>query len=345
MPGTRWLIALWTLGAFALPLTAQQGMASKVQYPIVLGMHQVTEGAEDADAYGPVLRVSDFERLLAWLKANGIRTLTMAEYCEAVCLPEPPRDTVLLTVDDGYETVYTELYPRLRELGMHMTAFIITDRVGQTNTVNPHQPWLTWEQCREMANSGVVDIEAHAARSHQEIKGKRAGQIVTGPWMVTRLFDPTTGMVESEESYRARVREELHGAREAIETNIGKRPLGFCWPFGVTNEFAIQACREAGYLASFTLNQHLADPGCRTRFHIPEQEEHALSLLTARPERSAELYPPPSAPSLEPIAVRITPQAATHVTARPLLPLVLAGSGALFIWGLLYLVLFRHDLG
>ncbi len=48
--------------------------------------------------------------------------------------------------------------------------------------------------------------------------------------MVTRLFDPTTRLGESEESYRSRVREELRTAAQAIETHTGRRPLGFCWP-------------------------------------------------------------------------------------------------------------------
>lgn len=340
--GTRPIhIAILAISGLALPLVAQEKPMGEVEYPIVLGMHQVTGDYTDADPFGPVLKLSDFERLLGWLKVNGIRTLSMAEYCEAIRQPDPPRDAVLLTVDDGYETVYTELYPRLRAHGMRMTAFVITDRVGETNTVNPHQPWLTWEQCREMAQSGVVDIEAHAARSHQEIKGRRSGQIVTEPWMVTRLYDPATGLVESEESYQSRVREEFRSAAEAIEMHTGRRPLGFCWSFGVTNEFAIQASREAGYLASFTLNKRMADPGCRTRFHIPEQEEEALALLTPRPERSAELYPPIIEAPVEPIPVRPSPQAAISEPAKPLLPIALAGGGALIIWGLFYLLLFR----
>ncbi len=92
----------------------------------------------------------------------------------------------------------------------------------------------------------------------------------------------------------------------------------------MTNEFAVQACREAGYLASLTLNKRMADPGCRMRFHIPEQEDEALALLTPRPERSAELYPSGGAGS-EPIPVRSSPQAVTREPVRPLLPMALAG--------------------
>jgi biofilm PGA synthesis lipoprotein PgaB len=344
LPGIRALLAVWVAGALSAPAWAQEPAAEGPEYPVVLGMHQVTGDAYDKDPFGPVLQVSDFERLLDWLRANGIRTLSMDEYCAAIRQPDPPRDAVLLTVDDGYETVYTELYPRLREYGMNMTAFVITDRVGKENEINPHQPWLTWEQCREMSDSGFVDIEAHAARSHQEIKGQRAGQIVTSPWMVTRLYDPSTGVVESEEAYRARVRDELRNAADTIETHVGRRPRGFCWPFGVTNEFAIQACREAGYLANFTLNKKMADLSCRTRFHIPEQEEEALALLTPRPERSAELYPLEEAPSVEPIAITSPAQPASYDPPRPILPLALAGGGAIVVWGLLYLLLFRHDL-
>lgn len=355
-----------TLAALTLPLALLCGPASTaeetVEHPIVLGWHQVVpDGAPIKRENGPVIHLTDFEAMLVRLRDNGIRTLTMDEYCAAVREANPPRDAVLLTVDDGYESVYTVLYPLLRKYDMHLTSFVITDNVGKDNVVNPHQPWLDWEQCRELSASGYVDIEAHAARSHQKIKGSVAGKPVTGAWIATRLFDPTTGYEEPREAYEARVREEFVNARAAILGNVGRAPKAFCWPYGVTNEFAIEACRQAGFEVSFTLDKTWADPTCRRRYHFPEQAEKAFELLEKHPERAvglaplsasdvslvkSEAEPETSAPMEQPAP----PAASEYAEAKPLwsgpaASLAMAAAAASLVWGALYLLLFRDSDG
>jgi poly-beta-1,6-N-acetyl-D-glucosamine N-deacetylase len=341
-----------------LALVAGAGHAETVpppQYPIVLGWHQIVDDDLPLERSMPVVHLAEFEQTLRWLHDNGVRTLTIAEYCEAIRQPNPPRDAVLLTVDDGYESVYTELYPLLKRYGAHLTSFVITDRVGQENTVNPHQPWLNWDECRELQASGLVDIEVHAARSHQQIKGKAGKGIVLGPWLTTRLYNPKTHELESEATYEQRVADEFVEARLKLTEEMGRAPRSFCWPYGVTNDYARKACRDAGFEVTFTLKQVTADPSCRRRYHFPDEAAKALQLIEKHDgpppqtesgestEASVE-SDPGGAPTPETSARAATP-AAEPVRApeksRGLGAVLMAALGATLIWGVFYLLLFR----
>ncbi len=336
--------------ACALAQAAWAEPSSAPQYPIVLGWHQIVEDGQPIEPAMPVTHLGEFEGVLRWLRDNGVRTLTMAEYCEAVRSGSPPRDAVLLTVDDGYQSVYTEMYPLLRRYNMHLTAFVITDRVGQQNTVNPHQPWLNWDQCREMAASGLVDIEAHAARSHQQIKGKAGRGSAMGPWLTTRLYDPKAKSLESEAAYQKRVREEFVRVRQRLAEELGHAPRSFCWPYGVTNEFARTACREAGFEVSFTLKAVSTDPTCRRRYHCPEEKELAFSLMETHPgavpatgESQTESRPAADSRG-EPYASptkAVLPSVGGGAWPKPVASVLLAAVGAALVWGVLYVLLFR----
>lgn len=63
---------------------------------------------------------------------------------------------VMLTFDDGYADNYTELFPLLQEFGVKATIFAIS---GKLDT----EKYLTSAQAREMAASGLVEIQSHTA--------------------------------------------------------------------------------------------------------------------------------------------------------------------------------------
>ena len=71
-----------------------------------------------------------------------------------VCLPPKP---VVLTFDDGYTNLKTNVHPLLRELGFPYTVFLVSERIGKTNDwVVPDgyeaTPLLTWEDDQRNAD-------------------------------------------------------------------------------------------------------------------------------------------------------------------------------------------------
>ena len=61
------------------------------------------------------------------------------------------------------------------------------------------------------------------------------------------------GYYETEEEYRARVRDELLSSKEIIEGRLNKKVEFFAWPGGGVNEVAAEIAREVGY-KSWTLS-------------------------------------------------------------------------------------------
>ncbi len=80
-----------------------------------------------------------FQKELQYIKDNGYRTISMKEYKDWYSGKiELPENSVLLTMDDGYYETYHIAYPIVKKLGLHMTAFIVTGRTGETTATYEH---------------------------------------------------------------------------------------------------------------------------------------------------------------------------------------------------------------
>jgi len=276
IPRYGWVVLALALG---LPCSGPAGASDASSRPVVLVYHHFVSTAAQLEKGAPIMTVGTLDEQLRYLRDHHIRTLTMAEYVAALAQEGPPTDAVLLTMDDGYESAYALAYPLLKRYGMHATVFVVTSHVGKRNTACPKQPWLTWDECRKMSESGVIDIEAHGQDSHRAVAGVAGGRTGSGPFFTTRMVDRRTGRAETDEAYRARVLDDLVTCRDAIETEMGKPPVAFAWPFGKTNAVCDAAARDAGYEVAFSVDA--TPPGCRsrTRLRSPEGWRTARSLL------------------------------------------------------------------
>lgn len=73
---------------------------------------------------------------------------------------------ITFTFDDGLQEHYTEVFPRLKQLGLKASFGIIGSKVGNTWK---GIPTMTWEQLREMAKDGQ-EITSHGWAHHTIIK-------------------------------------------------------------------------------------------------------------------------------------------------------------------------------
>lgn len=77
-----------------------------------------------------------------------------------------PIKPVIITADDGYLSNYTIAYPLLKKYRIPATFFVTTAFMG----VNTQFSHITWEQAKEMEESGLIDIQSHTHR-HQLLTG------------------------------------------------------------------------------------------------------------------------------------------------------------------------------
>lgn len=171
---------------------------------------------------------SELDKQLAYLRDNGFTPIWFSDLCRVDEIEKP----VLLTFDDGYRDNYEELFPLLQAYDMKATIFVITENLG----VNPN--FMTWEQAREMVQSGLVAIESHT---------------------VTHAYLDT--LTEEEQ------RRELTDSRERILAEIGIPSQVLCFPSGRYNQTTLSLMEgqyEIGLLMSSGVYVTGADP-----FRIP----------------------------------------------------------------------------
>ena len=189
----------------------------------VLNYHQV----EDKDGNPLTLYCDQFDQQMAYLAEEGYHTITLDEMMDAAengtPLPEKP---VVITLDDGYVDNYEYAYPILKKYGFKATIFLINDFTG----VYPN--YLTWEQIREMQDSGLIDFESHTM-THANL---------------------------SELTSRDELHHEIADSREALSKKLGKEINYIAYPGGRVTDAVEEVTRDAGYRGGFTVHYGLSTP-------------------------------------------------------------------------------------
>lgn len=125
-----------------------------------------------------------FESQIAYLAANGYRTFDADGFMNILLGRKTAQEnSVVLTFDDGRGSLWATAYPILRKYGMKAIAFIVPSRIREKEDLNPNlddvregrtepsvvlerdskEPFLTWNEIREMHHSGVIDIQSHTS--------------------------------------------------------------------------------------------------------------------------------------------------------------------------------------
>jgi len=193
------------------------------QHEPILTYHNLAEQAKGR----LVLAAASFREQMRYLKTNGYRVVSLAEFIEFTRLNRQlPQRAVVLTFDDGYHAFKDHAYPVLRELGFTATLFIYTDWVGAGRAS------LSWAELREMAAAGM-DIQAHS-KTHADLRRAQG---------------------ETEAQYARRMQAELEQPQELFNRNLGRRSQILAYPYGRWEEGLLPKVKEYGYIAAFSVRR------------------------------------------------------------------------------------------
>ena len=98
-----------------------------------------------------------FRSQLAYLKTHGYKVIPLRQLVDYYLRrgsPPPPK-SVVITVDDGHNTVYSEMLPLVKEYHIPVTLFIYPSAISNASYA------LTWNQLRELQRTGLFDIQSH----------------------------------------------------------------------------------------------------------------------------------------------------------------------------------------
>jgi peptidoglycan/xylan/chitin deacetylase (PgdA/CDA1 family) len=161
-----------------------------------------------------------FELQMRYLKETGYRVITPGELLAFLEYRQGlPQKSVLVTMDDGYRSVYNIAYPILRKYEFTATLFIYTNFVGVSSMA------ITWDQLKEMKAAGFA-IGSHTM-NHSDLTQPKEG--------------------ESELEFMTRIKAELHGSKKIVDQKLGQDTHFLAYPFGYYDQRSIKIAREAGY--------------------------------------------------------------------------------------------------
>jgi peptidoglycan/xylan/chitin deacetylase (PgdA/CDA1 family) len=168
-----------------------------------------------------------FEAQMKYLADNGYTVIPLQDVIssDAQKLPDKP---VVITIDDGYRSVYTTAYPILKKFNYPATLFIYPQYI-----LSASQGALTWQQLKEMTLHGI-DVQSHTY-SHPNFAKLR--------WKLNPL------------DYENLLKTEFSKSKRLIEQYIGKTVDILAYPYGVYDVEMEKLVEASGYKAMVTTNR------------------------------------------------------------------------------------------
>lgn len=190
----------------------------------VLSYHNFSETKGDK----MTVTTSAFEAQMRFLKDNGYRVITMDQLFDFLDFKvQLPKKAVVITIDDGWRSMYDLAFPILKKYGYPATLFIYTDLItGAKKTLN-------WELIAEMSGNGI-DIQCHT-KTHRNLA----------------LLNEK----ESFKDYYDTVDRELTESSRVIKEKLNKEVKYLAYPYGATNHLVISLLKKYGFRGAFTIKR------------------------------------------------------------------------------------------
>lgn len=175
-----------------------------------------------------------FEEQLIWLKKNGYTVIPLMElvnYLQGKRSSLPPK-SVVITADDGRESVYRYMLPLVRKYNIPVTLFIYPSAISNASYA------LTWEQLKELQKTGLFDIQGHTYWHPDFIEEKK------------KL---------SNNDYKQLVHTQLVNSKRILEERLKKPITLLAWPYGIYDHYLEQQAANAGYSMAFSVDDRAAN--------------------------------------------------------------------------------------
>lgn len=205
-----------------------------IRLPIIM-YHSVSKNSKSLGKF--IISPKEFEEDVIYLKKQGYTTIGVEDLIafeyNNVDLPEKP---IMLTFDDGYSSIYTYIYPILKEYECKAVISIVGEYVDKS-TKNPYpDPYINWMQVEEFINSKNIEIQNHTYSMHKLSKRKGC-RIMKG---------------ESYEDYKEEILKDVGNFQLMIKEKTGYTPKAFTYPYGFSCKESRSILKEMGFLATFT---------------------------------------------------------------------------------------------
>ena len=169
-----------------------------------------------------------FRQQMKYLKDNGYRVISPAELLDFLeYRRQIPKKAVMITIDDGYKSVYDVALPIFEAFGFTATVFVYTDYVGISKKA------LSWEDLAVLKSKGFT-IGSHSV-AHSNLIAKEEG--------------------ETDEAFLNRRKKEIFLSKQIIDKKLNQNTLFFSFPYGKYDSQTIKMADQAGYKLAVTVDR------------------------------------------------------------------------------------------
>ncbi|MDP1783907.1 MAG: poly-beta-1,6-N-acetyl-D-glucosamine N-deacetylase PgaB, partial [Sulfuricurvum sp.] len=230
----------------------------------ILSYHEIADKSETLDATYAVTP-SNFDQQMHWLMDNGYHFIGIDDILKYRKNGKPlPDKAVLITFDDGYQSVYTHAYPILKKHKIPAVIALVGSWLQAKDTVDfdghiiARAKFLSQKEIKEMVSSGLVEIASHSDFLHKGIQGNPQGNME--PAVTTRQWLSDKHAYEDEKSYQQRIYNDLLKNNTFLKHYTGQKPRVIVWPYGHYNSEVRKIAERLGMSVGLTL-----DDGSNTR--------------------------------------------------------------------------------
>ncbi len=191
----------------------------------ILGYHDFSETAPETAMR---MQTSKFRKQMETIRQLGITVISMEDFVAwKRGDKEIPEKSVLITLDDGWKSVYTDAFPVLKEFGYPFTLYLYK------NYVDGGGKALTIPMIKEMIAAGAT-IGSHSVSHPYPATVK--SQLKKGP-----------------DAYDAYLRKEMGESRRFLESILRVAVTTYAYPGGFHTPEMLVLGEEFGYTHMFTV--------------------------------------------------------------------------------------------
>jgi len=212
------------------PGSAPQITAS---YIPIIGLHGINN--EPSGRYE--ISAGAFDYLCGTLKQMGYETITLSDlynhYAKGTKLPAKP---VIITSDDGYQSMYSVAFPILKKYKYKMTIFLITSYIGDSESSRRYNDF----------DAGLNGIALRSMLIWPEVAqmNKYGCEFQSHTW--------SHGIISNVPLDAAK--HELIQSKSDIEIHTGKPVIFVAWPHSATSNEVISLLPQLGYAGALYAN-------------------------------------------------------------------------------------------
>jgi peptidoglycan/xylan/chitin deacetylase (PgdA/CDA1 family) len=198
----------------------------------ILAYHRFEPEVHDSMA----VTTAQFARHLQYLADRQYRVIPFRAVVTSLQRREPLPSGVVITVDDGHRSVYTDMLPLVRKYRIPVSLFIYPSAISNASYA------MTWKELQELKDTGLFDIQSHTYwHPNFKTERRRLDGGAYGEFVTMQMVKP----------------------RNVLRAKLGVDANMLAWPFGIYDDDLIGRASAAGYVAGLTLDARLVKTGDR----------------------------------------------------------------------------------